>query len=149
MTKIFHASKCIYSLVFASIFVNHIVGFQTKYLKYATSDLINEFHLAYMYYFLVFFSGISIFIALVNSRIFYKIYDILFFAYFVFVLSCIVAMQQVTHGCIDCHYIVKIFVEDYKLTGLILFIMAILYLFVIRNENFRQPGNLKRQELAV
>jgi len=136
-SKILTLTKFIYGSVFLLLLINHISGFQIKYFKYASSLLINKYHLEFGYYYMIFFELISLPILLVKSTsIYYKIYDFLFSIYIIFLSTCFLAINEITNGCIGCHYFASIYWDNYIVTLYFLGFLALIYLFIIRNKKF-------------
>ncbi len=133
-------TKVCYSAVFGLILLNHLTNYEIKYIKYATSAMISELNLQWAYFFLVAFSALSVAVAFINDKSsFFVLYDILFFVYFVFVFAIFLSFYEVTNGCVDCHFLLKIFIEDFQITFLVLILLSFMYLFVIRRKQRVQP----------
>lgn len=120
--------------VFAMLLFNHLNGFEIKYFKYASSYLINKYHLEKFYYFMIFVEAGSILILVFNLWLTWliRLYDILLAVYIVFLIICLVCIKEVTNGCIDCHFIAQAFFKDYSYTLYTIVSVGLIYIFCFR-----------------
>jgi hypothetical protein len=62
--------------------------------------------------------------------------DYLLATYFIFLIICLASLKEITNGCIECHYIAKVYMEDYWVTLVIIISLSLIYFFIIRNLSF-------------
>lgn len=127
--------KLIFSILFLCLLFNHFYGFQIKYFKYASSDLINRYHLNYFYFYMMTIEFISIFIIYLKlNKIFVYLYDALLAIYSICLMAALITMYEITNGCIQCHYIASVFVDNNYFTLFIVAGLGLLYLFYLRSQ---------------
>ncbi len=121
-------------LVFSALLYNHLIDFNTKYFKYASSYLINKYHLEMFYYYMMFAESASIIIFLLNlwNGWIIKVYDIILSIYMIFLIVCLVCINEITNGCIECHFIAQAFFKDYSYTLYTIILLGIAYFFLFR-----------------
>ncbi len=133
-TILFFIYKLIFLLTFFSLFLNHIINFQSKYFKFASSDLINKYNLGWSYYFMIIVEFISLFIFIFPSNhFFHKLFDYVIIIYATFISFCLINLYKITNGCIDCHYIANIFFGNYIVTIILIYISIVLYFYVTKH----------------
>lgn len=120
--------------IFSILLFNHLDDFEIKYFKYASSYLINKYHLEKFYYFMIFVEATSILILLFDVWFNWllRLYDFLLSIYIVFLVICLVCIKEVTNGCIDCHFVAQAFFKDYSYTLYTIVSVGLLYLFCFR-----------------
>jgi len=129
--------KIIYSSLFLGVLCNHILHFTTKYLQFSTSIFINENHLQFAYFFLIFFEFISVFIFLINrSLIVNYVYSFFALFYFTFLIFLLYYINDITGGCIDCHFIAKYIFENVQTTISITVFLFLLYFYIFSKKIF-------------
>jgi hypothetical protein len=138
-------APAIFVIVFLLLLVNHLRDFNINYFKYSSSFLINKWRLQYGYFFMILVELASVLLILlrVKRKSILRVYDCLLAVYVAFLAVCLGCMYEITDGCIDCHYIAKVFFEDHLVTLGIVAGTGLLYLLVIR-PGLYHPGAVNK-----
>jgi hypothetical protein len=122
---IFNMLICSYSLVLA---YQNISNYTLNYPRFATVNLIYDFGLKYIYYFiiilqllvsvLIWFSSIKVVRQIVSFGIYFNTFFLLlYFSYFKFIYK----------GCVECNYLFKLFNESINVSFLLSLAVFVAY----------------------
>lgn len=83
-------------------------------------------------------ASILIFLFNIHLRWIIKTYDILLALYVIFLIICLACLNEITNGCIDCHFIAQGFFQDYFSTLLTIILIGLVYFLIFRSMIFKK-----------
>lgn len=127
-------ARIFYSLTFAAFLANHLVDFSTRYIKFATIRLVNEYNIHYFYFFMVGFELVSVLVPFIKlPKALMWAYDALLAVYCIVVPAALICLYELTNGCPECHFITSSFTNGQYINCFLVLGLGVLYLFVLRD----------------
>lgn len=126
--------KILITITYCSLLYGHVRDFNTNYFRYSSINIVYEYYLQYLYYFMIIFEFISTFIHYFKVKnLLFVIYKWMLGFYIIIIVSLLIHLNY-SMVCVDCHYVAKVFYLNNLNTLKIIISLFVVQFFILETK---------------